>query len=168
MHTAARSRTLLLAGALLVIATLSGCGSSTPKPAPAREARLVAEANALCASIVHNRAHATQTQKLEEQHHLAALEKAVRQAAAYLPAGRSLDEAHTKRLALLQAFQRELRAQTHGHTPTRPTIVITHPKEEPFYFIDESYRLQMQAYNAVKALGLTECVGKPPRAPISG
>jgi hypothetical protein len=34
--------------------------------------------------------------------------------------------------------------------------------------LERFYRLQLRIYNDVKALGLTSCIGKPPRAPVRG
>jgi hypothetical protein len=97
MHATVASRRLLLASALAVVAVLSSCGSS--KPDPSRVARLVAETNALCTSMLH-RAHPSATQKQETQHRLAVLVKSLSEAAAYLPAGRSFNEARAKRRVL--------------------------------------------------------------------
>jgi hypothetical protein len=102
-----------------------------------------------------------------QEHRLAALEKGIHEAAAYLPAGRSLNEAHAKRLALQRAWLAQIRAHTHKHKKSGPTIVVI-KSGKPFYYIDQSYRLKMQAYNAMRALGLTQCATGPPRAPISG
>jgi hypothetical protein len=145
--------TLFLAGGVGVLVVLSGCGFSTPKPDPAREARLVAETNAVCRSIVH-RAHPAQTQQLETQHRLAVLVKALGQAAAYLPAGRWLNEARAKRRVLYAEVQR-----LSGSGRLAP--------EGPEVF-ERFYRLRVQIYEADKALGLTACMGRPPRPPISG
>jgi hypothetical protein len=73
-------------------------------------------------------------------------------AAAYLPAGRALNEAHAKRRALTV----EMREAANSHSVVWLDL------------IERFYRLQLQIYNDLKALGLTPCLGKPPRAPISG
>jgi hypothetical protein len=153
---------LSLIPVLVVPLLLTGCGSSKPKPDPVREARFVAETNALCVLIGHS-GHATSKQQMQEQRRLTTLEKDIHEAAAYLPAGRSFNEAHAKRLAL----RAKLNRQSHKHKKSGPTIVVI-KGAQPFYFIEESYRLQMQAYNAIRALGLTQCAKHPPRAPISG
>jgi hypothetical protein len=34
--------------------------------------------------------------------------------------------------------------------------------------LERFYRLQLRIYDDARALGLTSCLGKPPRAPIGG
>jgi hypothetical protein len=99
LHFRIATKRLLVAGGVAVLIVFAGRGSSTPRPDPARVAQLVAETKTLCSSIAH-RAHPSPTQQHETQHRLAALTKALSHAAAYLPAGRSLNEAHAKRRAL--------------------------------------------------------------------
>jgi hypothetical protein len=152
---------------LVVPLLLAGCGSSKPKPDPVREKRLVAEANALCISIRHS-VHEPRTQQVQA-HRLAAVEVALRAAAAYLPAGRSLDEAHAKRVALRRELSALIQKQADKdkHKKSGPTIV-TVKSPRALYNFEESIRRGMQAYNAMRALGLTQCARHPPRAPISG
>ncbi len=76
---------------LVVAAVAGGCGSSSPKPDPTTVHRLVAELNSLCRS----KASGDSTQA-----RLAQLGKALEHAAAYLPAGRALDDAIKERRAL--------------------------------------------------------------------
>jgi hypothetical protein len=152
MRATVASRTLLIASALAVIALPSGCGSS--KPDPAREARLVAEANALCASILH-RAHPSQTKQREAQQRLVTVAKALSVAAAYLSTGKSLNEARAK----LRALHVEI-----GKLSKSGAFSFSGPPD----YIERSYRLQVQIYDDYKALGLARCLGPPPRPPISG
>jgi hypothetical protein len=72
--------------------------------------------------------------------------------AAYLPAGRDLIEAHAQRRAVTAEM---LKLENH-HLAVQPDI------------LGRFYRLQLRIYNDVKALGLTSCMGKPPRAPVRG
>lgn len=134
----------LLAWALVGVIALSGCGGSAPKPDPTRLARLVAEANSLCRG----------DRSLVRHARLEAIEKA----AEYLPAGKKIKEAHAERRAL-EAKRRILRTSGGVVTGT----VAGSPD-----FVDRFYRLQTQIYDSLKALGLTPCLGKPPRRPIGG
>jgi hypothetical protein len=147
------SRVRFIAGGLTVCVVLGGCGSSAPKPDPARVARVVAETNAACSSILH-RSHPSTTQQLETQHRLAVLVKTLSQAAAYLPAGRSLNEAHAKRRAL------EIETSKAGKSGV---FVTSKPK-----VIERFHRLEAQIHNDYKALGVTRCLERPLRPPISG
>lgn len=88
------------------------------------------------------------------QHRLATLTKALSAAAAYLPAGASLNEAHAERRALY--------AET-----SKLSKLGTFVSGQPDY-LERFYRLQVQIYDDYKALGLTRCLGRPPRPPISG
>jgi hypothetical protein len=85
---------------------------------------------------------------------MAAIVKALKQAAAYLPAGRLLDEAVAKRRAL----EAEMR-QVAGPGGVLP---------EQRRFTDRFRRLQLQIYDADKALGLASCLGRPPPPPSGG
>jgi hypothetical protein len=131
---------------------LGGCGSTNPKPDPARETRLVAETNALCASVLRQ-VHPSSKQQSEAQHRLAALLKALSDAWAYLPAGRSLNEAGAKRRALNTEARKLEKSGTFRSAAD---------------YIERSYRLELRIYDDAKALGLTRCLGKPPRRPIGG
>jgi hypothetical protein len=99
--------------------------------------------------------HTSQAKQRETQHRLAVLTRALSEAAAYLPAGKSLNEAHAKRRALYAKLGK-LRLSATFVSPGRPD------------YIEQFYRLQVQIYNAYKALGLTQCLRGPPRPPISG
>jgi hypothetical protein len=124
-----------------------------PKPDRAKVGRLVAEANALCGSLAH-RASPLRTREREAvARRVQRISNALGPAAAYLPAGRTLNEAHAKRRALYAELHRAGRG---GNFP------------EAFELIERFYRLRVQVYGALKALGLTPCLGPPPRPPISG
>jgi hypothetical protein len=77
--------------------------------------------------------------------------KALTDAWAYLPAGRSLNEAGEKRRAL-NAEARKL--EKSGAFPAN--------------YLERSYRLAHRIYDDAKSLGLTRCLGQPPRPPIGG
>lgn len=79
--------------------------------------------------------------------------KALSVATAYLPAGRSLDEARAK----LRALEAELRKQEKSGN-----------FQSVMDYIERSYRLQAQTYDDAKTLGLAPCLGRPPRPPIGG
>jgi hypothetical protein len=155
---------LWLISVVVISLLLVGCGSSKPKPDPVREARLVTEMNAFCTSRRHRVHHATQAQKLEVQHRLATLVKVLRKDAAYLPAGRSLNEALRKQQTVHreQLAQIQKQADKQKHKKSGPTIVVI--KGGKPFILEEAY-LRVKAYKALKALGLTRCLGKPPRPP---
>lgn len=144
---------LIFAGGLVTLSLLGGCGSSTPKPDPARLAQVLAETNALCTSLLHRNPSPAQ------QHRQAVLTKALDEAAAYLPVGRSLDEAHTKRRAL----EKEI-----AHAERRALEKERSPVSGRYDFIERFYRLQLQIYEDYKALGISKRCLRPPRPPISG
>ena len=117
-----------------------------PKPDPAREARVVAELNGLCRSL-SSRVHPQATPNMEAVNaRLAGLAQDLRQADAYLPAGRSLNEAIAKRRALIR---RE--ARSGGKLSTGPSPAL----------VEQGYRLQVQIFDDKKALGLTPCLEPP-------
>jgi hypothetical protein len=138
------SRALFLAGGLAVLVVLGGCGSSTPKPDPARVTRLVAEVNALCTAAGRGRTREQEAAARRIQPTLNALYDA----AAYLPIGQALNEAHAKRRVLEHELPKE----------TASNVVA---------FTDRFRRLQRQIHYNLRALGVTQC-GPPPRAPIPG
>jgi hypothetical protein len=147
-------RTPFLVSVLAVLALLGGCGSSAPKPDPVREARLVAEANMLCRSWAHLPRRMQDREVVQFQKRVAAVTNALLQAAAYLPAGRSWKEARAKQRALYAERSKLMRSG--GFVPGSPNL------------IERFYRLRLQIYDDVKALGVTSCVGQPPRPPIGG
>jgi hypothetical protein len=77
---------------------------------------------------------------------------ALMKVAAYLPAGRDLIEAHAQRRAVTAEM---LKMENH-YIAVQPDV------------LERFYRLQLRIYDDVRALGLTSCLGKPPRAPIGG
>jgi hypothetical protein len=155
LRAAIQSRMLLLAGGLAVLTVLSGCGSSTSKPDPARVARLVAEANTLCGSLPHQTIIGLTPKVAVVRDRLAAISKSLGQAAAYLPAGRALNEASARRRALTAEMHKPLTGSG-GFLSGAPEL------------IERLYRLQVQIHDDEKALGLTSCLSKLPRPPISG
>jgi hypothetical protein len=142
------SRALFLAGGLVMLVVLGGCGSSTPKPDPASVARLVSEANALCTAVgrgpIFSRTRGQEAAARRIQPTLNALYDA----AAYLPIGRAIIEAHAKRRVLEHELSKE----------TTSNVVA---------FTNRFRRLQRQIYYGVRALGVTRCASLPP-PPILG
>ena len=145
-------RLALVALVPLTVLAVAGCGSSTPKPDPAREARLVAELKALCRARAHRSEREVEHGQGEGQAQFATVERALKRAAAYLPAGRALNEADAKRRAL----EDELSGHGHPGRSSQPA------------FIERFWRIELQVYESVKALGLGSCQGPRPRAPIGG
>jgi hypothetical protein len=148
----------LIVGGLAALVVLGGCGASKPKPDTVNEQRLVAEANALCGSWAHRPRPTREREALRFQGRLATITKALRQAAAYLPAGRAWNAADAER--------RELFAERNKLLRSRGGFLSG--QGGPPDFIDRLSRLQVQIYGDVKALGLTSCLGPPPRPPVSG
>jgi hypothetical protein len=144
------TKMLFLASGLAALVLLAGCGASTPRPDPAKEARLVGEANALCRSFP---GHSKREQEALRTR-LAVIAKALDQTAAYLPAGRARNEARAKQRVLLAEIRK------HGsrgfQSSGGPAL------------LERSYQLRLQIYDDDKALGLVPCLGQPPRAPVSG
>jgi hypothetical protein len=89
---------LVVAGAVVA----SGCGGSAPRRDPAEEARVVSETNAFCrhVSALPAVSRESQPQARAAQARFHALSVALSRTAAYLPAGRDLNEAHVARRAL--------------------------------------------------------------------
>lgn len=127
----------------------AGCGKSGPRHDPAQEARAVAELNAYCIRLSALPAASGGSAKLAaaSQRRVASLLKAVERTAAYLPAGRNLQEAHAARRAL---FTEASRRNREGQS--RPTD-----------FDARFDRLQLRIYRDELALGLT-CAGGVARA----
>jgi hypothetical protein len=95
----------------------------------------------------------SEKQQLEVLRRLGAQAKALREAAAYLPAGRSWAEALAKRRLL---FAEESKHARSGAFVSKSN------------YIERFYRLEEQIQDAYRALGITSCVGKSPRPPTSG
>jgi hypothetical protein len=73
-------------------------------------------------------------------------------AAAYLPAGRALNEAHAERRVLTA----EMLKASWSYSGERADLIA------------RFYRLKVQIREDLKGLGLGRCLGPPPRPPISG
>jgi hypothetical protein len=114
----------------------------------AREARLIAEADSLFRSLT-DRVGYVQPGGLVR---LATLVKEIRETAAYLPAGRALNEVYAKRKALAAELH-ELDSSDYSAGED---------------ILERSYHQQVQIYDDEKALDLGPCLGRRPRAPISG
>lgn len=127
----------------------AGCGKSGPRHDPAQEARAVAELNAYCVhlSTLPGASRRSSQQVISIQRRLASLSKTVERTAAYLPAGRNLEETHVARRAL---FAEASRRNREGHS--RPTD-----------FNARFDRLQLRIYRDELALGVT-CAGSVARA----
>lgn len=128
---------------LVCACALTACGGAAPKPDPAREARVVAEVNAVCR---HELALPPAVRRSERQTRffqarLAVLSRILRTTAAYLPAGKDLNEAHVARRALEREEAKRARAGL-----AQPVIDV------PFN------RIQLRIYDDELALGIT-CAG---------
>lgn len=133
-------RRALLVG-LACASLLAGCGGSTRRRDPVQEARVVAETNAFCRhlSTLPPVSRRSQQQIRTIQARAAALEKAIGKTAAYLPAGRDLNEAHAARRALFAEASKRSRAGL----------------ARPADFNRRFDRLQLRIYDDELALGLT-------------
>ncbi len=64
-----------------------------------------------------------------------------------------------------------LAARAPGHSGRRGhslSITVGRHGESFFSLFEESYRLNLKVYEDAKAIGLTACIGQPPRKPIEG
>jgi hypothetical protein len=130
---------------LVVLASASllvGCGGSASSPDPVQEARVIAETNAFCrhSSTLPPASRRSRQHISTIQARAAALEKAIRKTAAYLPAGKDLNEAHAARRALYAEESRR----------TKAGLVI-----DPVALNRRFDLLQLRIYNDELALGLT-------------
>jgi hypothetical protein len=136
-----------LACALACACALTACGGSAPKPDPVQEARVVAAVNGACRHELALprpvRRSARQTNAFQAR--LAALSRALRKTAAYLPAGKDLDEARAARRALEAEEAKRTRA---GLARPVPDVRFN--------------RLQLRIYDDELALGVT-CAGNVAR-----
>lgn len=128
---------------------LAGCGASAPKPDPLQEARVIAETNAFCRhmSALPPVTRRSQQQIRAAQARLAAFSRTISKTAAYLPAGKDLNEAHVARRALFAEDRRRSQAEL----------------ARPADFDLRVDRQQLRIYNDELALGLS-CAGQVARA----
>lgn len=124
---------------------LAGCGGSAPRADPAQEARLVSEVNAFCRHVSRlpaaSRRSAQQTGVIQAR--FGAMSRALSKTAAYLPAGKGLNEAHAARRALMaEAHKRSHDGQLSASD-----------------FNKRCNRLQLRIYHDELALGLS-CDGQ--------
>jgi hypothetical protein len=154
------------ASAIVCAFLLASCGGSAPKPDPAKEARLAADANALCREAS---ARGKRSFDLEQvQPRLLHLAHAIEKAAAYLPVTRKLEEAEASRRRLVSALHK-LRLSDRGHgiewefSHGRALKASLGPD-----FLGRLYSAEVAIHEDWKALGITACLGPPPRAPIGG
>jgi len=138
-------RSALVVG-LVFISALAGCGGSAPRADPVQERRVISEVNGFCQRQkalppVYRR---TQQQSRAEQARLVALLRAVRKTAAYLPAGKDLNEAEAARSALNSKQSRH------------PLLAGTSSAAD---YNKRVERLLLRIYHDELALGLT-CAGQ--------
>jgi hypothetical protein len=138
---------------VVVLLWTVSCGGSATKPDPATKARVVAEANALCRQQARRSRPLAEQVQAAFQHRLAYLLRAITKAAANLPAATALERERTARRQLM----RELSKRSAGGESVPPTVLM-----------DRLYRVELLIHDDWKALGLTACLGPPPRPPISG
>jgi hypothetical protein len=142
------------AGALMLCLAcaplLAGCGGSAPNSDPVQEAWVISEANAYCrhVSTLPPISRRSQQQIRTIQARFASLGRAIRKTAAYLPAGRNLNEARAARRALYAEESRRTKAG-----------LVTDSTD----FNRRFNRLQLRIYDDELALGLT-CNGEIARA----
>jgi hypothetical protein len=137
----ARTKALL---ALSCAGLLVGCGGATPGRDPVQEARVISDANAFCGHVssLQPVSRRSEEQIAAIQARYAALSKAIARTAAYLPAGRDLNEAHAARRALF--------AEAHK----RSAAGLARPAD----FNTRFDHLQLRIYGDELALGL-KCAG---------
>jgi len=144
-----------VAALIVALAVLPvGCGrsgsSSAPTPA---EARFVTLFNAICRKTYTGRAERPPT----------AAETATLRSFAKSAGG-------APRVAQFKsdlAAQRKLRVAL-GKLPRQGGFIVRRGGPDVGSYIDQVYRLNVKLYGDEKALGLTSCLGRPPRKPIGG
>jgi hypothetical protein len=138
-------RSALVVG-LVCISPLAGCGGSAPRADPVQERRVISEVNAFCQREkalppVYRR---SQQQIRAVQARFAALMRAVRERAAYLPAGKDLNEAQAAGRALSAEARKPKQAGPAGSSKD---------------FVKRFDRLLLRTFHDELALGLT-CAGQ--------
>lgn len=175
-----RLAVITLSGVAMVLA---GCSSGSPTAASTELAKAVALGNATCREL--NRAYPSNERPAPDSRaaeaRLRTLEAAsqarirvMMSVAGSLPSVRRLRADITARRKLEAALQR----MSKGVAATTPridgrsghilSITIGRRGESLFSLFKESYPLNLKVYDDAKALGLTACVGQPPRKPIEG
>jgi hypothetical protein len=96
----------------LACTLLAGCGGSAPRRDSVQEALVISDANAYCRhiSMLPPVSRRSQQQIRTIQARLADVQRAISKTAAYLPAGRDLNEAHAARRALYAEESRGTKA----------------------------------------------------------
>src|ERR1700688_3146175 len=140
-------RRAVLAVGLLCTWPLAGCGEAAPRADPVKEARVVSEANAFCKRTLQSGSRRSEQQVTSAQTRIAAILSTLSKSAAYLPAGRDLNEAHVARRALMAKESERSRA---GLSRSPDFKKRFHP-------------LQLRIFDDELALGLT-CAGEVARA----
>jgi hypothetical protein len=137
-------RPVVLTLVLACSPVIAGCGGSAPTRDPAQEARVVSETNEYCRHLdsLPRASRLSQEQNSIIQARLAAYLREIAKTAAYLPAGRDLNEAHAARRALFLESSRRVKAGL----------------GRPADFNVRVDRLQLRIYADELALGLT-CAG---------
>lgn len=133
---------LVLSGTTLFVA---GCGGSGQSPA---EARFVALAEAICLKTNTIKAESPPTSA--EFAKLRSLAESARKAPRVATFLSDLAVRQRLRAALSKLANRKSNAPEAGS------------------YLEKSYRLNVKVYADEKALGLTSCLGSPPRKPIEG
>jgi hypothetical protein len=137
-----------------VVVVLVGCGGSRSSGAAnTGEAHLVAVANATCRERREEMRATGATFEARMKMEFASLR-------ALISADRKLPRVGTL-ISDLAARRRLLREMRKIH---RKEGDVTNA----FSLLDESYRLEVKIQADLKALGLTSCIGPPPRKPIEG
>lgn len=146
---------VLTAAAALSIA---GCGGS-PTPAATAQAHFVALANNLCREFNTPRATgATVHARLKaELAKLRAMESSARRSP---PVATYLADTAARRKVLTK-----LRSES---APLGQAQLLRASQRSPISLMEDAYRLEVKIYADKKALGLTSCLGSPPRKPVAG
>ena len=122
---------------------LGGCGATAPRRDPATVARLIAEAHAICGSLAFRSDELAKHSLGAAGQHLQRIVNELGPAAAYLPAGRALNEAHAKRRALTSEMDKASNAYN-AHMMTA---------------LDARFRrVQAQIHDDLRSLGFGRCL----------
>jgi hypothetical protein len=146
-------RIMLALPLLLALSFLLGCGGSSPRSGNAAEAHLIALATATCRQA-HRSSSGGASVLAERKADLVKLRPLI-----------DVD----RKLPSVAKFDSDLAAERQ-FTSTVAKSAGKHPGEliGPNSYFAKAYNLELKVYADARSLGLSSCLGAPPRAAIGG